>query len=172
MAGVLRSFAMVLALGGLAGCATHGPPIALVGNRAALDALVGVWHGEYVSDATRKSGGSIVFILAGNDEIAYGDVLMTRRGSLEPYRRFDPDRSEVPPPRPSQSLTILVVRAHDGLLTGELDPYWDPARECRAITVFTGRIRGDIITGTYETTYRGPYAVQTGTWRVVRKPVK
>ena len=165
----LRSFTMTILLLAAVACAPRLPPVALEGSSADLAQLVGEWSGDYVSDATTKAGGSIAFTLMGTEEIAYGDVLMIRRGALRPFGRFDPDRP-VLPNASLQSLTILVVRAHDGFLTGELDPYWDPDRECRAVTVFTGRIRGNTIVGTYETTYRGPFARQTGTWRVVRKP--
>jgi hypothetical protein len=36
-------------------------------------------------------------------------------------------------------------------------PYWDFDRECEARTVFHGSIRGNVIQGTYETTFRGTH---------------
>ena len=68
----------------------------------------------------------------------------------------------------TQSLAIRFVRARDGGVIGELDPYWDLDRECEARTVFHGTIRGNVIQGTYETTFRGTYPRSAGKWRMVK----
>src|SRR6185436_4551674 len=99
---------------------------------------------------------------------AYGDVLMTRRGARTAYEPYDPEQGIVRSLGVAQSLAIRFVRARDGSVKGELDPYWDFDRACEAHTAFQGSIRDRVIEGTYETTYRGPYQRRTGKWRVAR----
>ncbi len=155
------------------GCSTHYPPIALEGSPQDLASLVGDWSGEYVDRLAGQPGGSIIFTLRGGDDRAYGDVLMTRTGASQAYRRYDPDQpTGYVLGATSQRLTISVVRARGERVTGELDPYWDFDRECPALTVFHGHIEGDVIKGTYETTYRGRFARRTGTWQVRKSEAK
>ena len=165
--------AVLIAIGlgpplGVSGCAGKLPPVAIQGNRSDIHLLVGEWTGKYVNDNSLEPGGSISFRLREGEQQAYGDVLMTRRGARRPFERVDPDRSARRFISPAQSLSIRFVRTLDGVLTGELDPYWDFERECQAVTVFLGFIEGNVIQGTYETSYRGPFARQRGTWRVTR----
>jgi hypothetical protein len=167
-----RASAVLFVLAAI-GCALNLPPVPVEGTPEDLAPLAGEWSGWYVDDQAAEPGGSIAFTLAAGSSIAYGDVLMTRRGSQLPYGRYDPDRpSGYVLDARSQSLTILVVRALDGRVVGELDPYWDFDRECQALTTFTGLVNRDVIEGRYETIYRGPYARRTGTWRVWKTPSK
>jgi len=85
-----------------------------------------------------------------------------------PSRPYDPEHGIVRSLGARQSLAIRFVRARDSGVTGELDPYWDLDRECEARTVFRGTIRGKVIQGTYETTFRGTHQRSTGKWRVVK----
>lgn len=150
-----------------AGCAARLPSVRLEGAPENLKALAGNWTGEYISDTAGEAGGSIMFRLKAGEASAEGDVLMTRRGSRTPYEPYDPERG-IGRSLGAQSLAIQFVRAGDGYVSGELDPYWDFDRACEARTVFRGSVRGRIIEGTYETTFRGPYQRRTGKWRVVR----
>ncbi len=168
-----RAFLCSLAIGALwltGACAAHLPPVRVEGAAADVQALAGEWVGEYASDDNNGRRGSIVFILEAARHFAQGDVLMTPRGSRTPFERRDPERMAggrylgVP----SQSLTILFVRAESGAVFGELDPYWDPDVECEARTRFEGTLAGNSISGRYETTYASPLAKTTGTWRVTR----
>ena len=151
-----------------AACAARLPSIRLEGTPDDLAQLVGNWSGEYISDTALHRGGSIVFRLQAGDERAFGDVLMTRQGARHAYEPYDPEHGIVRSLGASQSLAIRFVKARDGRLTGELDPYWDFDRECEARTVFHGSIRGSVIQGTYETTFRGTHQRSEGKWRVVR----
>jgi hypothetical protein len=162
------ALALALTLASTA-CAATLPSIRLEGHPDDLTQLVGNWSGEYISDVTLHRGGSILFRLQAGDERAYGDVLMTRQGATHAYEPYDPEHGIVRSLGPAQSLAIRFVKARDGGLTGELDPYWDFDRACEARTIFHGSIRGEVIEGTYETTFRGPYQRRTGTWRVVRQ---
>ena len=171
--GMRGTLALLLLIGlgpslGVSGCAGSLPPIIVQGTPSDIHMLVGDWRGEYVNENALEPGGSISFRLREGDAKAYGDVLMKRRGASRPFERYGPD----PPVRsfgaPTQSLSIRFVRTLDGVLTGELDPYWDFDRECEAVTVFLGFVDGKAIHGTYETSYRGPFANQRGTWRVTR----
>lgn len=148
-------------------CAARLPSIRLEGTPENLARLVGDWAGEYKSDTPGEAGGSIFFRLEAGEAHASGDVLMMRRGARTPYEPYDLERG---PGRSLgvQSLAIDFVRARDGSVTGELEPYWDFDRACEARTIFRGAIRGNRIEGTYETTFKGPYRERSGKWRVVR----
>jgi hypothetical protein len=165
----LGAFAAALALAfASAACAARLPSIRLEGAPDDLTQLVGNWSGEYISDTSLERGGSIAFRLQAGEERAFGDVLMTRQGARHAYEPYDPEHVIVRSLGAAQSLAIRFVRARDGGLTGELDPYWDLDRECEARTVFHGTIRGNVIQGTYETTFRGAHQRRTGKWRVVK----
>lgn len=151
-------------------CALNLPPVRVDGSPAALARLVGEWVGEYTSDEMDGRSGSIVFILDAGQNFARGDVLMTPKGSRGPYQRRDPDDPVTGRTLAvaAESLTILFVRAEDGTLYGELDPYWDPDRHCEARTMFQGVLAGNAIRGTYQTTFASPHSKVTGRWRVTR----
>lgn len=168
-----RAFLCIMTIGGLllmSACALHLPPVRVEGAAADVQPLAGEWIGEYASDDYNGRTGSIVFILDAVEHFAHGDVLMTPQGSRTPFERRDPER--MPGGRiigpPSQSLTILFVRAENGGIHGELDPYWDPDLGCEARTRFEGTLIGNSIWGRYETTYASPLAKTTGRWRVTR----
>ena len=161
-------FGLTLAIAlAVVACAARLPSIRLEGSAEDLKPLVGHWTGQYVSDTAGEAGGSIVFRLEAGKAEAEGDVLMTRAGARTPYEPYDPAHG-MGRTFGSQSLAIHFVRAKDGSVTGELDPYWDFDRACEARTVFRGSVDGHVIRGTYETTFAGPYQRRTGTWRVTR----
>jgi hypothetical protein len=160
-----------LAAGLVAGCNTKFPPVRLEGSTADLAQLVGKWSGEYISDYRWEPGGTIYFRLDAESEVAYGDVLMERRGTRRAFTPFGPPRPRrfnftVPP----QRLAISFVRAEDDTVVGELDQYWDFDRDCAALTVFRGVIDRDVVRGTYDTRYLGPFARDRGRWQVRREP--
>ena len=161
------SAALVLLLAST-GCAGQLPEVQLAGAPRDLAQLVGDWSGEYVSDFANEPGGSIMFSLEAVGQRAGGQVIMKRQGADRAFARYDPERSAIWSLGAPQSLTILMVRAEDGTLTGELDPYWDFDYACQAYTIFRGEIRGNVIQGTYETTLRGFFTRRTGKWRVTR----
>jgi hypothetical protein len=68
-------------------------------------------------------------------------------------------------------LTIRFVRSAGGIVTGSLDPYWDPDHHCRAVTVFRGHLTPGKIEGTFTTDLETGIQQVAGTWRVTRQPV-
>jgi hypothetical protein len=62
------------------------------------------------------------------------------------------------------------VRAIDGDVTGRLDPYWDPERDCPATTTFRGAIGDGVIAGTFTTSFGSGVTNATGRWAVTRQP--
>jgi nitrous oxidase accessory protein NosD len=159
--------ALAIALAAAA-CAARLSSIRLEGTPEDLTQLVGSWSGDYISDTSLDRGGSIIFRLQAGEERASGDVLMTRQGARHAYEPYDPEHGIVRSLGAKQSLAIRFVKARDGGVTGELDPYWDLDRECEARTVFHGTIRGNVIQGTYETTFRGTHQRAVGKWRVAK----
>ena len=122
----------------MSGC-TYMPPVQLEATPADLELLTGEWSGEYDS-ATLGRHGTIEFKLMAGREQASGDVVMVPQGSAQPYQRAT---LEHPPPGAdglpeARILTIRFVRASGGAISGMLDPYWDPDRNCTARTVFSG----------------------------------
>ena len=154
------------------GCSYISPPIRLDGRGAEVQALAGDWSGEYTSDSPDARHGSIWFKLVAGEDHAHGDVLMFPRGFTRPYERYrgEPIPAGVWGPPPAEGLSIRFVRVGEGVVSGMLESYWDPDRECQTNTVFRGRFAGrNTITGTFHSTYSKPLASTTGHWRVTRR---
>ena len=64
-----------------------------------------------------------------------------------------------------------MVRVEGDLLTGVLDPYLDPDSGVELVTIFRGRLEGDVISGTFASTNQATGDLSTGRWMVQRKPV-
>ncbi|HTL03799.1 MAG TPA: hypothetical protein VL243_16295 [Vicinamibacterales bacterium] len=154
----------------MSGCA-YMPPVQLDATPADLELLTGEWRGEYDS-ATLGRHGTIEFKLVAGRDQATGDVVMTPQGSDRPYQRGTLEH----PPRgadgwpEAQILSIRFVRASGGAISGMLDPYWDPDRNCQARTVFSGTLVEWSIDGTFRTTFDCGSGEATGHWRASRKP--
>jgi hypothetical protein len=152
------------------GCG-YMPPVQLDATPADLELLAGQWKGEYDSPTLGRHG-SIEFKLVAGQVQASGDVVMTPQGSNRPYQRSTLEH----PPRgadglpESQILTIHFVRASGGAISGALDPYWDPDRNCEARTVFSGTQVEWSIEGTFRTTFDCGSGEATGRWHAMRKP--
>jgi hypothetical protein len=166
-----HALAALIVLVGSAGCASM-PPVRLDATRTDLEMLAGQWDGEYTSPALGRRG-SIEFKLVAGQNQASGDVLMIPQGSGTPYQ---PGSFEHPPNSPGnqppwQLLTIRFVRASGGTISGMLDPYWDPDRNCEARTVFEGNLVERRIEGTFRTTFDCGAGQASGRWHVTRKSV-
>jgi hypothetical protein len=73
------------------------------------------------------------------------------------------------PRQPCTTIDIAVVRVEDGSIRGTLAPYWNPACDCRTVSVFEGRRTDGRIAGTFVTRREGGEAVlSTGRWQVER----
>lgn len=110
-----------------------------------------------------------MFRLEAGADTAYGDVVMIPRQRRESRLPVQDPSTGLPTPRTVEVLTIAFVRATDGGLSGRLTPYRDPECDCVLDTRFQGRIRGDVIEGTYTSTPAAGGPTQNGTWKVTRK---
>jgi hypothetical protein len=155
----------------LAACAiTPRAPVALVGPESDRGALTGRWVGEYSSTVTGREG-TIVFDLTAAGDTARGEVWMIGRpASGNAYRPDSQPYVEIS--RPAEVLTIHIVSVQEGMLRGVLDPYLDPETGAMLVTIFRGRLEGDVITGEYGSTNQATGELSTGRWRVERKPAK
>ena len=150
------------------------PPIRLDAIPSDAEMLRGEWSGDYLVDEPRGRRGTIVFKLVAEEDHAHGSVVMIPEGSTRAYERY---HNDAPVPMRAgatvpQVLTIRFVRAIDGVVTGQLDPYWDPDRDCSASTLFTGSVQDGIIVGTFTTRFDTGVAEVTGRWKVTRSPVR
>ena len=156
------------ALLAFAACRTApaGAPVPLEGPPAELLELAGSWAGSYRS-AGGGGHGTIAFTLRAGADTARGQVEMTFAPALELYGAEAAAGS--PPPRPCTAIDIAVVRVEDGGIRGTLAPYWNPACDCRTVSVFEGRRTGERIAGTFVTRREGGQAVLAGgRWQVER----
>ncbi len=154
------------------GC-VHMPRVQLDATPADMEMLAGEWTGEYSSPALGRRG-SIEFKLVAGEGQAYGDVLMTPQGSGRPYEPNSLGTSSEggATPLTSQLLTIRFVRAESGEISGMLDPYWDPDRNCRATTIFHGYLAKGVIEGTFTTAFDCGAGQASGRWQMTHKPAK
>lgn len=158
-----------VALLGTWGCAATPPPVTLAVEPAAAAVLAGRWEGEYRSTESGRSG-SILFELNAAGDSAVGDVIMIPAGYDRAIRPARPDGDPSPrTPRESpEALRIAFVRAAAGRVSGALEPYRDAECGCLLRTAFVGTIRGDTISGTFESLHRQSGYVAAGVWRVQR----
>jgi hypothetical protein len=160
---------MLLAVLLAPGCG-YMPPVQLEATPADLELLAGQWKGEYDSPTLGRHG-SIEFKLVAGQVQASGDVVMIPQGSKQPYQRstleHPPQGADGLPE--SQVLSIRFVRASGGAISGMLDPYWDPDRNCQARTVFSGTQVEWSIEGTFRTTFDCGSGEATGRWHAMRK---
>jgi len=155
--------ALVVAV--LAGCASKPQPVPVTGAPDDLQMLAGEWGGDYQGEDSGRSG-SIIFRLSAATDTAFGDVIMI------PTTRGNPASPSVglPMPPAPEVLSIAFVRAEGGGVSGQLKPYRDPTCDCQLSTTFEGKIRGDVISGTFSSVrVNGSGSPQTGSWRVTRK---
>jgi hypothetical protein len=153
------------------GCAPM-PTVALDATAADLEILAGEWAGEYESAALGRRG-SIEFKLKGGTNEARGDVVMVPSGRRIPYQPQPYEDGQHARSMPStEILTINFIRASDGSLSGRLDRYWDPDRNCFADTTFNGRVALGVVEGTFKTTFDCGAGAATGTWTATKKRAK
>lgn len=162
---MLPTFLLTLTL---TACGAARSPVPLVGAASDISALIGEWAGDYSSAQSGRSG-SISFTLRAAGDSAFGDVVMVPAGwgrALVPWR--EPNTAGTSQAPASTVLTIRFVRVERGHVSGTLDPYADPRTGERLVTMFSGNLSGNTITGTYTT--RLPSGdTQTGQWSVQRR---
>jgi hypothetical protein len=145
--------------------------VPLQATPGALEILAGEWEGQYESAALGRRG-SIEFTLKAGTDDAHGEVLMVPRGTNAPYQPSQYYEGQAQPYLPSsERLTIRFIRASNGSLHGMLDRYWDPDRNCYALTTFDGRLEADVVEGTFTTSACGAGGA-SGTWKATKKRAK
>ncbi len=172
MSAIVRTCLGALALALSWSCTYVAPPIQLYGSPADLEALTGEWWGEYIGDRDHNRSGTITFRLVAGENHAHGDVLMVPEGTdraYQPYQGTEVHSAAGEPVHVARALSVRFVDAADGMISGELDPYWDPARRTGARATFRGRLKGHEIEGTFTTRYANGAAETGGRWKVVRK---
>ena len=152
----------------LAAC--HGsPPATIPVSGGSMNRLSGEWAGSYQSPATGRSG-SIVFTFVPGQDVARGDVIMVPAGNNVPLRPLPGQSSGVrDTTNTPQVLSIEFVRATGDSLSGTMAPYEDPECHCAANAVFRGKIEGNVIRGTFVTTWASAGRTAEGTWEIHKR---
>ena len=168
----LELFAGIV-LAGACRIAPAPPAVPVQGGFEQISAFSGEWAGRYSSKATGRHG-IIRFILPEHADTGYGEVEIT----FSPAIRVSQEAADVddrvgthaePPPNPCATISITVVRIEDDLVRGTMAPYWDPDCECRAHTVFEGRLHRNQIEGTFSTRRESSEKrTVEGEWKVER----
>ena len=148
------------------------PPVPVQGTREDVTNLSGEWSGRYRSKATGRHG-TIQFSLAEQADTGYGEVEITFSPALHLAREASVDYPKTSPddllPTPPTVIDITVVRIEGDRIRGTMAPYWDPDCDCRAQTVFEGKLARNRITGSFSTERESRESVLTGEWRAERR---
>jgi hypothetical protein len=145
------------------------PPIPTEGENRSLEMLVGRWDGNYNNPVNGRTGSIVLEVFSGGKE-AHGDILMIPPGSNLKVPSTEETIRTMP-----QVLEINFIQAAGNEISGTVGPYEDPDARCRAHSVFTGTVRGDLIQGTFRTECIDAEGKATntpftsGTWLVTRK---
>jgi hypothetical protein len=152
------------------GCTLAMRPVRLDAKPAEREALAGDWRGEYWMAAYDRHG-TIAFKLVAAAEQATGDVLMISDRFGWPYVWMPPTTglSSRPMEPTTPLLTIRFVRADRGMISGRMEPYWDPDRRCRASASFLGSLDGNVIKGNVVSVCEDDFRTLKRRWRVERK---
>ena len=149
-------------------------PVPVQGAHEDVSEFSGDWTGRYWSQASGRHG-TIRFNLPEHADTGYGEVEITFSPSLHLTREaaavdYPKNRSDEPAPPTCTIIGIRVVRIEDGVLRGIMAPYWDPDCDCRAQTVFEGKLARNRVTGTFSTRREtSDHLIVTGEWRAERK---
>jgi hypothetical protein len=149
-------------------------PVPVQGAHEDVSEFSGDWTGRYWSKASGRHG-TIRFNLPEHADTGYGEVEITFSPSLRLIREaaavdYPKDPADEPAPPTCTTIGITVVRIEDGLVRGTMAPYWDPDCNCRAYTVFEGKLARNRITGTFRTRREtSEHPIVTGQWRAERK---
>jgi hypothetical protein len=148
------------------------PPVPVQGGDEEISAFSGEWVGRYSSKATGRHG-TIRFNLPEHADTGYGEVEITFSPSLHLSRETQSAdlraHPEELPPQPCTVVDITVVRIEGDSVRGTMVPYWDPDCECRAHTVFEGKLKRNQIIGTFSTRRESnDRSIIAGEWRAER----
>ena len=163
-----KQLALLLAAAVVASCSARPAAVPVIGGRLDLTALSGEWNGTYKTTTGRVRTGHLFFNLRPGRDTAIGYVVMTYPAepvTIDPY-------TYAAPAVQTEQLSIAFVRAKDGRVSGEIDPYRDPWCGCQLRTTFVGRLRGDGIEGTFTSRHVDSQLTTTGEWRASRQAPK
>jgi hypothetical protein len=157
-----------LGLSLLGACATARPGCPVTGDVETVSRLAGEWRGTYTGEDGRE--GRISFRLDAGSDTARGEVFIAPRTTVT-----DADANRTATDFHASTLVeipaIRFIQASGGELEGMLEPYRDPNCGCVIRTTFRGRLKGNVIEGTFASEGSGFFHMPTsGTWRVTRKP--
>lgn len=168
---------VLIAIAAVASCQPMhtAAPVPVQGSPDQLSAISGEWSGRYWSKATGRHG-IIRFSLGENADTGLGEVEITFSPSLRAGRyasaadgnkNHHTDNLE---PDACTTIALTLVRVEQDRVLGTMAPYWDPDCDCRAQTVFEGKISGNIIAGTFSSRRESSdRRLLTGQWRVERE---
>ena len=150
------------------------PQIGLGGEKQSLKSLDGRWEGTYTNPAVGRAGTIVFEVFSGGKE-AHGDILMVPPGAKEPLHPSRPPSAAETLQTMPRVLEITFVEATGDELVGNVGSFEDPQCHCEARAVFQGRIRGDVMDGTFFVEYLDANgnpdpgkARTTGTWMMKR----
>lgn len=149
-------------------------PVPVQGSQDDVSAFAGDWTGRYWCKATGRHG-LIRFTLPERTDTGYGEVEITFSPSLylsQEAASADYPKADVEELRPQVPVIIgiTVVRIEHDRVRGTMAPYWDPDCDCRAQTVFEGKLGLQQITGNFSIRReRAEQQVLHGQWRVERE---
>jgi hypothetical protein len=143
------------------------PPVPVQGTHDDVMVLSGEWSGRYWGNTTGRHG-TIIFSLPEHADTGFGEVEITFSPSLRLLR--DTAAKGELESQPCTVIDIRLVRVEGDRVRGTMAPYWDPDCDCRARTVFEGKIEGDRITGTFSTQRASSdRRILTGEWEAIRE---
>lgn len=164
---MIGGLAVPLALALVVGChSTPQAPVRLQGDPTSLSRLAGSWSGQYWGGAGGR-GGSLAFTLRSGSDSLYGDVTMVDpRGQT--IHAADQSGVHAMHASSPQQLRIDFAAVHADSVRGVLEPYIAPDCQCIVNTQFVGRVKGDEITGTFQTRSGGRVQAE-GSWEMKRR---
>jgi hypothetical protein len=151
------------------GCYHTPDPSQWVSPPADLLALQGEWVGTFQADVAHGRSGALLLNLDAHEDVAQGCALMRVAGreTAEALPLEGDLWSHIPPER---RLLVTFVRAEEGMVQGNFAVFPDPVCGCDVTLNLTGRIRGNVLEGTYVMEHVGGAERALGKWRVTRRP--
>jgi hypothetical protein len=129
-----------------------------------LSQLAGEWVGEYSNSSTGREG-ILAFRLEAASDSAWGQAWMTSREWGDPDVALPRD---LPASNLVPALSLRFARADRVFIRGQIEVYLDPEMEWPMVMTFTGRVRGDVMQGTYIKEDPNAGRWSAGIWKVER----
>jgi hypothetical protein len=124
--------------------------VAVEGEDIDVSLMAGRWEGTYEGIESGRRG-TISLDLAAGNRVAEGKVVMNAGAPQE------------------KLLPIKFFKVGGKEVNGKIEPYTDPGCNCTVNTEFVGKVRGNLISGTFTTQPEGGSAKQNGRWSAERK---